>query len=54
MQRVVPNADHPKLFEAGRTFNSFTRDGLSIIEAPTEEWVDLVKADATNRTSKED
>jgi hypothetical protein len=54
VQRVVPNTDLQKLFEAGWTFKASLGDGQSIVEAPAGGWVDLVKTDPTNRTSKED
>lgn len=34
MQRVVPNSDLPKLFEAGWTFKASLGDGQSIVEGP--------------------
>jgi len=52
-QRVVPNTDLPKLFEAGWTFKASLGDGQSIVEAPAGGWADLVKTETTNRTSKE-
>ncbi len=51
--KVVPNADLPKLFEAGWTFKASLGDGQSILEAPAGGWADLVKSDTANRTSKE-
>jgi hypothetical protein len=53
VQRVVPNADLPKLFEAGWTFKASLGDGQSIVEAPAGGWVDIMKPDTTNRTAKE-
>ena len=52
-QRVVPNADLPKLFGAGWTFKASLGDGQSIVEAPAGEWADLVETDTRNRTGKE-
>jgi len=51
--KVVPNADLPKLFEAGWTFKASLGDGQSIVEAPAGAWVDVVKTDTMKRTSKE-
>ena len=53
VQRVVPNTDLPKLFEAGWTLKASLGDGQSIVEGPAAEWVDLIKTETTNRTSKE-
>jgi integrase len=53
VQKVVPNADLPKLFEAGWTFKASLGDGQSIVEAPAGGWTDLVKTETTNRTLKE-
>ena len=53
VQRVVPNTDLPKLFEAGWTFKASLGDGQSIVEAPAGAWVDVVKTDTMKRTSKE-
>ncbi len=53
MLKVVPNADLPKLFEAGWTFKASLGDGQSIVEAPAGAWVDVVKTDTMKRTSKE-
>jgi hypothetical protein len=52
-QRVVPNTDLPKLFEAGWTFKASLGDGQSVVEAPAGGLVDFVKSDSANRTSKE-
>jgi len=51
--KVVPNADLPKLFEAGWTFKASLGDGQSVVEAPAGGWADLVKTETTNRTLKE-
>ncbi len=53
VQRVVPNTDLPKLFEAGWTFKASLGDGQSIVEARAEGWADLVKSDTANQTLKE-
>lgn len=53
VQRVVPNTELPKLFEAGWTFRASLDDGQSIVEAPAGGWVDFVKTETSNRTSKE-
>jgi hypothetical protein len=53
VQRVVPNAELPKLFEAGWTFKASLGDGQSIVEAPAGGWADLASTNGTNRTSKE-
>ncbi len=46
---VVPNADLPKLFEAGWTFKASLGDGHSIVEAPVGGWADLVKTDTMDQ-----
>jgi integrase len=53
VQRVVPNSDLPKLFEAGWTFNASLGDGQSIVQAPAGGWADPSRTDTTNRTTEE-
>ncbi len=56
VQRVVSNADLPKLFEAGWTFEASPGDGQSIVEAPaaaaTLAAADFVDVVSKNRTLK--
>lgn len=53
VQRIVPNADLPKLVQEGWTFKASLGDGQSIVEAPMDAWTNLAPTDAPRRTAKE-